>query len=326
MLDRQGREINYLRISVTDRCNLRCQYCMPETGINHVGHEEILSLEEIARLVRVGASIGIRKVRLTGGEPLVRRNISQLVHYINEIKEIDDIAITTNGILFAPMAEELKAAGLNRVNFSLDSMVAEKYRYITRSGNLPVVLDGIEKALALELHPVKVNTVVIKGFNDDEIINFAKMAFKYPIHIRFIEFMPIGDLLFWRKDRLMTCQEIKQRIEQEYVLEETFKIEGSGPASYFKMQDGFGSVGFISPMSNHFCARCNRIRMTAEGKLRACLYEQGETDLRATLKRSSDDEELRQLFLATLNAKPQRHHMQSGWGEENRRKMYQIGG
>jgi len=326
MLDGQGREINYLRISVTDRCNLRCQYCMPENGISHVGHKDILSLEEIARLVRVGASIGIRKIRLTGGEPLVRRNISQLVHYINDIKEIDDIAMTTNGILFAPQARELKAAGLKRVNFSLDSMVAEKYRYITRSGDLSVVLDSIEKALALGLHPIKINTVIIKGFNDDEIMDFVDMAFKYPLHIRFIEFMPIGDLLFWKKDRLMTSQEIKQRIEQKYVLEESAKIEGSGPASYFKISGGTGSVGFISPMSNHFCARCNRIRMTAEGKLRACLYEQGETDLKPALKRSSDDEELRQLFIATLDAKPMKHHMQSGWGEDNRRKMYQIGG
>ena len=325
MLDGQGREINYLRISVTDRCNLRCQYCMPENGISHVGHKDILSLEEIARLVRVGASIGIRKIRLTGGEPLVRRNISQLVHYINDIKEIDDIALTTNGILFAPQANELRAAGLKRVNFSLDSMVAEKYRYITRSGDLSVVLDSIEKALALELHPIKINTVIIKGFNDDEIMDFVDMAFKYPLHIRFIEFMPIGDLLFWKKDRLMTSEEIKQRIEQKYVLEPA-KIEGSGPASYFKIDGGTGSVGFISPMSNHFCARCNRIRMTAEGKLRACLYEQGETDLKPALKRSSDDEELRQLFIATLDAKPMQHHMQSGWGEDNHRKMYQIGG
>jgi len=299
---------------------------MPETGISHVGHDDILSLEEIARLVRVGSSIGIRKIRLTGGEPLVRRNISQLVHYINDIKEIDDIAMTTNGILFAPIAEELKAAGLKRVNFSLDSMVAEKYRYITRSGDLSAVLDSIEKALVLGLHPIKINTVLIKGFNDDEIIDFADLAFNYPLHVRFIEFMPIGDLLFWKKDRLMTSQEIKQRIEQKYVLEESSKIEGGGPASYFKISGGTGSVGFISPMSNHFCARCNRIRMTAEGKLRACLYEQGETDLKPALKRSSDDEELRQLFIATLNAKPTKHHMQSGWGEDNRRKMYQIGG
>lgn len=325
MLDGQGREINYLRVSVTDRCNLRCQYCMPESGISHVGHNDILSLEEIARLVRVGASIGIRKVRLTGGEPLVRRNLSQLIQYINDIKEIDDIAITTNGVLFAPLAEELKAAGLNRINFSLDSMVAEKYRYITRSGNLTTVLNSIEKALALEIHPIKLNTVVIKGFNDDEIMDFTELAYKYPLHVRFIEFMPIGDLLFWHKDRLMTSQETKQRIEQKYVLEETCKIDGNGPASYYKISGGAGSVGFIAPMSNHFCAQCNRIRMTAEGKLRACLYEQGETDLRLALRNSSD-EELRQLFVATLNEKPRRHHMQTGWGEDNHRKMYQIGG
>jgi cyclic pyranopterin phosphate synthase len=326
MLDGQGREINYLRISVTDRCNLRCQYCMPETGISHISHNDILSLEEIARLIKVGTSIGIRKIRLTGGEPLVRKNISQLVHYINNIKEIDDIAITTNGILFAPIARELKDAGLNRVNFSLDSMVAEKYRYITRSGNLSAVMESIEKAIALELHPIKINTVIIKGFNDGEIFDFVELAYKYPLHIRFIEFMPIGDLLFWQKDRLMTGQEIKQHIEQKYLLEESSKVKGCGPANYYNLCGGVGSIGFISPLSNHFCAFCNRIRMTAEGKLRTCLYEQGETDLRAALKRGSDDEEIRQLFIAALRLKPKRHHMESGWGETNHRKMYQIGG
>jgi cyclic pyranopterin phosphate synthase len=326
MLDGQGREINYLRVSITDRCNLRCQYCMPETGISSVGHRDILSLEDLARLIRVGASIGIRKIRLTGGEPLVRKNISQLIHYINDIKEIDDIAITTNGILFTPLADEMKAAGLKRVNFSLDSLVAEKYRYITRTGDLSVVMKSIDKARALELHPIKINTVVIKGFNDNEILDFADLAYKYPLHIRFIEFMPIGDLLFWRRDRLMTSQEIKQRIEQKYGLEEWSKIKGNGPASYYKIPGGQGSLGFITPMSNHFCAQCNRIRLTAEGKLRACLHEQGETDLRTSLARSADDTELKQLFMETLHSKPEKHHMDTGWGKDNYRKMYQIGG
>ncbi len=326
MYDGHGRNINYLRVSVTDRCNLRCQYCMPADGVGSIGHAGILSLEDIAHLIRIGAELGIRKVRLTGGEPLVRKNISQLINYIREIKEIDDIAITTNGLLFAPLADEMKAAGLNRVNFSLDSLIAEKFKYITRTGDLNVVIESIEKALALELHPIKINTVVIKGFNDDEILDFAELAYKYPLHIRFIEFMPIGDLLFWRPERMMSSQEIQHRIEQKYSLEEGVRVEGNGPARYYNVSGGLGSLGFISPMSNHFCANCNRVRLTAEGKLRGCLHDQEETDFSNALNRGASDEELKQLFRQAINAKPNKHHMDTGWGEDNSRKMYQIGG
>lgn len=326
MLDKHGRDINYLRVSVTDRCNLRCQYCMPADGVGSITHANILSLEDTARLIRIGAELGIRKVRLTGGEPLVRKNVSQLVHYINEIEAIDDIAITTNGLLFAEYADELKAAGLNRVNFSLDSLVAEKFRYITRTGDLSRVMKGIEKALALELHPIKINVVVIKGFNDDEIYDFAELASKYPLHIRFIEFMPIGDLLFWQPEKMMSSQEIQQRIEQKYSLQEGSRIKGNGPARYYTIAGGLGSIGFISPMSNHFCSKCNRVRLTAEGKLRGCLHDQQETDFKEALHRGANDEELKQLFRQAISAKPNRHHMDDGWGEDNRRKMYQIGG
>ncbi len=326
MLDGHGRNINYLRVSITDRCNLRCQYCMPADGICNIGHRGILSLEDMARLIKVGAELGIRKVRLTGGEPLVRKNISQLIHYISEIKTIDDIAITTNGILFTPLADELKAAGLNRVNFSLDSLVAEKFRYITRNGDMDAVLKSIKKAMELELHPIKINTVVIRGFNDDEILDFAELAYKYPLHIRFIEFMPIGDLLFWRPERMMSSQEIRQQIQQKYLLQEGARIKGNGPARYYSIPGGMGSLGFISPMSNHFCAACNRIRLTAEGKLRGCLYDQHETDLQDALKKGASDEQLKQLFSQVINSKPDKHHMDTGWGKDNNRKMYQIGG
>lgn len=326
MLDGHGRNINYLRISITDRCNLRCQYCMPADGIGNIGHAGILSLEDMARLVKVGAEIGIRKVRLTGGEPLVRKNISQLIHYINEIKTIDDIAITTNGILFTQLADELKAAGLNRINFSLDSLVAEKFRYITRSGDMNVVIKSIKKAMELELHPIKINMVVIKGFNDDEILDFAELAYKYPLHIRFIEFMPIGDLLFWSPERMMSSQEIRQQIQQKYSLQEGARIEGNGPARYYSMSGGLGSLGFISPMSNHFCAACNRIRLTAEGKLRGCLYDLHETDVKDALNQGASDERLKQIFYQVINSKPDKHHMDTGWGKDNNRKMYQIGG
>ncbi len=325
MLDSNGRNINYLRISITDRCNLRCRYCMPFEGVEKLGHSNILSLEAIARLVRVAAQVGIRKVRLTGGEPLVRKNICQLVHYIREVSEIDDVSLTTNGSLFYGMAEQLKAAGLDRVNFSLDTLVGEKYKYITREGKLSDVTRAIDKALSLNLDPVKINTVLIKGFNDNEVLDFADLAFNYPLHVRFIEFMPIGDLQFWNRENIVTSLETRNLIQQKYALV-AGKVTGSGPAKYYKMEGGQGSVGFISPMSNHFCGECNRIRMTAEGKLRGCLYDKTETDLKLGIENGASDEELRSLFLKTINAKPEKHNMNAGWGQENHRKMYQIGG
>lgn len=326
MLDTYNREINYMRISVTDRCNLRCRYCMPEEGVDKLWHSCILSFEEFARLVEIATLVGIRKIRLTGGEPLVRKNISQLISYISEIPEIDDIAITTNGTLFAPMAEELKEAGLKRVNISLDSLVAEKFNYITRRGNLSDVKDAIFKALELDLHPVKLNVVVIKGFNDGELIDFAKLAYNYPLHVRFIEFMPVGDLLFWEKERMMNTQEMKKVIEKQYSLTTGKKIMGNGPAKYYNIDGGQGTLGFISPMSNHFCGECNRIRMTAEGGLRGCLYDKREINLQDAIKKGASDEELKQLFIKAVKMKPDRHHMNDGWGAGNKRKMYQIGG
>lgn len=326
MVDGYGREINYMRISVTDRCNLRCRYCMPEEGIeDKLNHMGILSLEDMARIVNVATQAGIRKVRLTGGEPLARRNIAQLIEYISNLEPIDDIAITTNGILFNKMAKELKSAGLSRVNFSLDSLVPEKFKYITRVGNVDDVTKAIFTALEMDMQPVKLNTVIIKGFNDDEILSLTKLAYDYPFHVRFIEFMPVGDLLYWKKERMMKSDEVKAIVEREYSLEAPDHIPGNGPAKYFNIEGGQGSVGFISPMSNHFCHECNRIRMTADGKLRGCLYDKKEIDLRPALD-NTDDFELKSLFLKAINSKPMRHHMDEGWGNQNQRKMYQIGG
>jgi cyclic pyranopterin phosphate synthase len=326
MKDRYNREINYLRVSVTDRCNLRCRYCMPEEGIPNLGHDSILSLEEIARLIQVGTRVGIRKIRLTGGEPLVRRNLVRLVEYISAMPEINDIAITTNGVLFARQAENLKKAGLTRANFSLDSLNPDRFRYITRVGNVEDVKKAIFKAIELEMHPVKLNMVVVRGFNDDEVLDFAELARQYPLHVRFIEFMPIGDLVFWEGDRLVSSADIKSRIEQEYELEPGRSVAGNGPAKYYLVRGGKGSLGFISPMSNHFCAECNRIRMTADGRLRGCLHDRREIDLKAPLRRGADDEELLNLFSQAIAMKPAQHRMNDGWGLENERKMYQIGG
>lgn len=325
MVDSFGRHINYMRISITDRCNLRCRYCMPEEGVKDLGHGIILSLEDIARLTRVAAQVGIRKVRLTGGASGTK-NITGLIKDIAAIPEIDDIAMTTNGILFPAMAGELKEAGLKRVNISMDTLNEERFAYITRRGGLSSVRQAIFKALELDMHPVKINVVVIRGFNDDEINNFARLAYDYPLHIRFIEYMPVGDLLFWEPERMMSSEEIRNVLQNEYELIPEKTVEGNGPARYYQLTGGKGSLGFISPMSHQFCAECNRIRLTADGKLRGCLYEKQEVDLKEALKRGATDDELRELFLQAIKSKPARHNMNSGWGQLNTRKMYQIGG
>ena len=326
MLDGYGRNIDYLRVSVTDRCNLRCRYCMPEEGIGDLGHSRILTLEEVHRLIQVAAGVGFKKVRFTGGEPLVRRNLAELIRNTADIAEIEDISMTTNGILFADMAEELKQAGLTRINISLDTLVEEKFKYITRRGKLADVEKSIQKALELNMDPVKINMVVMKGFNDNEILDFVDLTYRYPLHVRFIEFMPIGNLPFHKQERVMSIEDIQNIIKQEYVLIPAEKIQGSGPARYCQLEGGQGSIGFISPLSQHFCASCNRIRLTADGKLRSCLYHTREVDLKLAVQNGLGNEQLAQLFKKAIRSKPGRHEMNNGWGIENERKMFQIGG
>lgn len=326
MLDSYAREIDYLRISVTDRCNLRCRYCMPEEGVESIGHSNVLTFEQIVRLIKVATKVGIRKIRFTGGEPLVRRDITRLIGEVAEIPYINDISITTNGVLFAEMAEGLKKAGLNRVNFSLDSLIPEKFTYITRLGKISDPLQGIKKALELGFAPIKINTVVIKGFNDGEILDFVRIAQEVPLHVRFIEFMPIGDLPFYRKERLFTMAEIKQIIESRYELLNCTAIQGNGSAKAYKIKGSMGTVGFISAMSSHFCADCNRIRMTVDGKLRGCLFDKKETSLKLALENGASDEKLAGIFSKVIREKPHQHHLSEGWGADNPRKMYQIGG
>ena len=326
MIDKCGRQIDYLRISVTDRCNLRCRYCMPEEGVDDKKHCRMLSLEQIFRLVKVANRAGITKVRLTGGEPLVRKNIISLIENIASINGIEDISLTTNGILFTEMADDLKRAGLKRVNLSLDTLNDQKYNYITRRGQLDDAKQAIYKALELEMNPVKINAVVIKGFNDDEILDFARLSYELPVHIRFIEFMPVGDLDFHSPDKVLSIDSIKKILSKEYQLLDGVDIRGFGPARYKHIEGAKGSLGFISPLSDHFCNKCNRIRMTADGKLRGCLYDKSEIDLRLALYNNCTDEQLLALFRKAILMKPEQHHMLDGWGKDNRRKMYQIGG
>lgn len=325
MQDGLGRNINYLRISLTDRCNLRCRYCMPEQGVDIRQHDEMLRLEEITRVVEIAGTLGIRKVRLTGGEPLIRRNLVKLIVDIAAKPCIDDVALTTNGLLLKQYARELKEAGLNRINMSLDSLKPDRYAYITRGGALEKALEGLESALSEGLHPVKINCVAIADFNDDEIDDFCRLAYEYPIHVRFIEFMPVGELSFWQNERVLRCGDIMAQVQERYQLTPA-KLQSSGPARSYLMQGGKGSIGFISPMSNHFCASCNRLRLTADGKLRACLYSGAETDLKPALRGGAEDRDIAELMARTITAKPDRHAMDTGaWGQDDR-KMFQIGG
>lgn len=325
MIDTFNRKINYLRISVTDRCNLRCVYCMPPEGVKQTPHWEILSLEEIRRVVDAASDVGIRKIRITGGEPLVRKNILDLFQYISANPNIDDLSVTTNGILFADMAEDLKKAGLNRVNFSLDSLVADNFKDITRVGKFDDVWRGIQKALELDLHPVKLNVVAVRGVNDQEFADFARLSRELPLHIRFIELMPIGECNPWAVGNFIAAEEIMQRLQQEFgALETEIKVTGSGPAKYYRLPGAKGTIGFITAISEHFCGTCNRLRLTANGQLRPCLYGNQEFDLKTPLRNGVSRQELAELIAKAIRHKPNQHHMEDGWTD--RRVMSQIGG
>lgn len=304
MKDNFNRNIDYLRISVIDRCNLRCIYCMPEEGIkNLLPHEEILSYEEILKIIRIATTIGISKIRVTGGEPLLRKNIVSFIERASRIEGIKDIGMTTNGILLKKYAKSLFEAGLKRVNVSLDSLNEDKFRAITRLGSLKEVIEGIEEAQMVGLNPVKINVVVMKGVNDDEIARFARWSMDVPYQIRFIEFMPVGQNN-WKKEFFISTEEIKQRIENTVGRLIPVQIKKSGPAEYFMLEGAKGLLGFISPLSTHICTRCNRLRLTAEGKLRPCLFSDREIDLKRVLRSGASEDEIRQIIIKAIQLKP----------------------
>lgn len=326
MQDTYQREINYLRVSVTDRCNLRCVYCMPSEGVQSAPPEAILRLEEIEAIVRAAALTGVKKIRLTGGEPLVRKGLEDLVRRISGIPGIDDITLTTNGLLLPSRAEALREAGVKRVNISLDTLRADRYREITRGGDLSGAWAGIQSALDTGLHPVKLNTVVIRGFNDDEVVAMARLTQKRPLHIRFIELMPIGSSNSWAAGRFVPAEEIMALISSKLgQLLPAKKPEGGGPAKYYHLKDAEGTVGFITSMSEHFCQNCNRLRLTSGGGLRPCLYDGREIDLKTPLREGAGTKEIADLIMDAVALKPDRHHMLEGW-RDGRRVMSQIGG
>jgi len=323
MKDALGRDINYLRISVTDRCNFRCRYCMPEQGVESKSHGEILSFEEILDFVKAVVPLGISKIRVTGGEPLVRKGIEGFVARLSAIPGIRDLSMTTNASLLAPAARSLKQAGLDRVNISLDSLKPERFHWITRRGKLEDVFDGMEAAIREGLTPVKVNCVVVRGFNDDEINEFVNLTKKYPIYIRFIELMPLGDT-GWGKGHFISADEIKSLIKEKLVPVEVSR--GAGPARYFQIPGAPGYVGFITPISNHFCDDCNRVRLTADGKLKPCLESDIEIDVKKALREKRGEKEIQRIFLEALLKKPVCHHMRAEINSDHKRRMWQIGG
>lgn len=332
--DHFERTIDYMRVSVTDRCNLRCIYCMPSRSLVPMQHKEILRYEEMVRILRVAARVGVKKVRLTGGEPLVRKDVPYLIKLIKSIEGIRDLSLTTNGILLARYADRLAEAGLDRVNISLDSLKPGRYREITRGGDINAVFGGIEAAEKAGLDPVKINVVPIRGINDDEILDFALMTLKYPYQVRFIEFMPFGLPGVWRPERLIPSEETRSVVERIGPLTPV-KLRKSGPARYFRLEGASGVIGFISPLSNHFCAECSRLRLTADGKLRPCLFSETEVDLKSALRNDASDAEIERLIRFSIEIKPEGHHIRIQNAEFRRavsarrgatRPMSRIGG
>ncbi|RJP28345.1 MAG: GTP 3',8-cyclase MoaA [Actinobacteria bacterium] len=320
MIDPYSRQIDYLRLAVTDRCNLRCVYCMPPEGVPHLRHEDILTYEEIVRFLRIAVQAGISKVRLTGGEPLVRKDLDYLIREISALRPDVDISLTTNGILLAQQAEGLAAAGLKRVNVSIDSLDPDTYRRITRTGDLAKALAGVEAALDAGLEPVKINVVVLEHLYD-ELEGFADLIRRLPVHVRFIEYMsPCG---VFDSSYYVSAEEVKNRLAAFGKLESSEPPVGAGPARYFSLPGTRGKMGFISPVSSHFCPECNRLRLTADGKMRPCLFSQDEDDMREILRGSGDDAPVLEAIRLSLSKKPRDH---GGFTEPSGRKMSQIGG
>jgi cyclic pyranopterin phosphate synthase len=326
LYDGHGRRISDLRVSVTDRCNFRCQYCMPAEGLPWLERAEILSFEEIERLVRVMAEMGVRDVRLTGGEPLVRRQFPLLTAMLARIEQLEDLSLTTNGYLLERDADALVDAGLQRINVSIDSLQRDRFFHMTRRDSLPQVLRGLEAiARHPQVRPVKVNAVAMRGFTEDEAIPFAEFARSTSFQVRFIEFMPLDGDGAWTPDAVLTGEELRRIIHRVHPLEEIPR-EPSATARVYRFADGKGEIGFVNPVSEPFCADCNRIRLTADGKLRTCLFSLHETDLRGPLREGATDEELDELVRAAVWRKELKHHVGEKGFRRPARSMSAIGG
>jgi cyclic pyranopterin phosphate synthase len=324
--DSWGREIRSLRVSVTDKCNFRCRYCMPAEGLEWLARDEVLSFEEIERLVRVMAAMGVDEVRLTGGEPLVRRDLPLLVGMLARVPGVEDLSLTTNGVLLDRLAEPLVRAGLRRLNVSLDTLSHVRFAEITRRDALDRVLAGLAEAERYpELRPIKVNCVAIKGFTEEEVPALAELARRKPYVVRFIEFMPLDADESWRGDDVLTGGEIRALIEERWPLVEV-PAKPSSTARRFRFADGAGEIGFVNPVSEPFCSSCDRIRLTADGQLRTCLFSRREWDLKAPLRSGASDSELADLIRFAVRHKELKHKINEPGFVPASRSMSQIGG
>lgn len=327
LIDGFGRLHNNLRISVTDRCNIRCFYCMPADNVEFMPREQLLTFEEIVRIVRVGTGLGIDRVRLTGGEPLVRRDLHKLVALLAEVPGLVDIGLTTNGILLAEQAQALRDAGLARLNISLDALSPEVFRRVTRREGYEQVLRGIDAARAAGFSPIKLNAVSVRGLTEDQIVPFGQLARDSDTVVRFIEFMPLDADSQWQRDKVLFAHEIMQRLEAAFgPLEPVEPDHPHAPAQDFRFADGRGRIGLIASVSRPFCGSCNRFRVTADGKLRNCLFSHDETDVRPLLRGAGTDEQLAQAMLACIAAKNEGHEINTARFIQPDRPMYSIGG
>ncbi len=324
--DGHGRLIGDLRVSVTDRCNFRCQYCMPAEGLPWLERAEILSFEEITWLVGLLASMGVHDIRLTGGEPLVRRGFPDLARMLSQTEGVRDLSVTTNGFLLERDAEALVSAGVNRFNVSVDSLQRDRFYELTRRDALPQVLRGLERLAQFpEAYPIKVNAVAIRGFTEEEVLPFVELARHSPYEIRFIEFMPLDADRTWSPDQVLSGAEIRAVIEQVHPLQPLTR-EPSATARLYRFADGQGKIGFINPVSEPFCGDCNRIRLTADGRLRTCLFSLNETDLRGPMRAGADNDELEQIIRAAVWRKELKHHVGEPGFIQPLRTMSAIGG
>ncbi len=324
-VDPYQRRIDYLRLSVTDRCNLRCRYCMPVAGVSKLDHDEVLRYEEILRIARISVRMGISKIRITGGEPLVRKDILYLCRSIAGIQGLKSLSLTTNGILLPALASALFAGGLTRINISLDTLTPSKYTAITRVDAFKEVWKGILAAMEAGFSPIKLNAVILRGINDDEIEHLARLTTQYPFHVRFIELMPFE--LNGADHQFVSSDEILARLSAMGPLSPVPGPEGNGPARHYTLAGALGTIGLISPITHHFCGTCNRLRLTADGKLRTCLFSPDESDIKSLLRGGASDVEIMESVRLAIEKKPERHTL------ENRvvrkcisRPMFSIGG
>lgn len=325
LIDRFQRSLNYLRISITDHCNLRCLYCAPDQLIPKLRHEEVLTYEEILRIVTVGAQLGISKVRVTGGEPLTRKGVDPFLQQLCALDGIEECSLTTNGVLLAAHLPALQKAGIKRLNISLDTLSEKRYQSITGRHQFKKAWDGIMKAHEMGFQPIKINVVILKGHNDDEWADLAKLTYKYPFNIRFIEYMPMGRAAR-KRESAHPIEALKERLAQVETLTPLSRNPNDGPAERWRFKGAKGELGFIGAMSNHFCGTCNRLRLTASGHLRACLLADAQVDIKTPLRSGATDTGLVQLFLAAARIKPERHHLSGDPDHPTSSEMSSLGG